>query len=48
MANYKLIDIEKLEDLINELQEYYNSDNSLKYILEDLKDLVNSCVRGQI
>lgn len=48
MANYKLIDVDMLNDLINELEEYYNSDNSLKYILEDLKDLVNSCVRGQI
>lgn len=40
MAKYKLIDIEKLEDLINEIQEYYNNDDSLKYVLEDLKDLI--------
>lgn len=40
MAKYKLIDIEKLEDLINEIQDYYNHDNALKYVLEDLKDLI--------
>lgn len=40
MAKYKLVDIEKLEDLINEIQEYYNSDNALKYVLEDLKELI--------
>lgn len=46
MANYKLVDMDKLNDLINELEEYYNSDNQLKYIIEDLRDLVNMCIRG--
>lgn len=48
MANYKLVDMDKLNDLINELEEYYNSDNQLKYIIEDLRDLVNMCIRGQL
>lgn len=40
MANYKLIDIDKLNDLINEIKDYYNHDNSLKYVLEDLQELI--------
>lgn len=40
MANYKLIDIDKLNDLINEIQDYYNHDECLKYVLEDLKSLM--------
>lgn len=40
MAKYKLIDVERLEELINEIQEYYNDNNQLNYVLEDLKDLI--------
>lgn len=40
MAKYKLIDVERLEELINEIQEYYNNNNQLNYVLEDLKDLI--------
>lgn len=41
MSNYKLINIDKLQDLINELKEDYNEDNRLKYVLEDLESLIN-------
>lgn len=40
MAKYKLVDVEKLQDLINEIKEYYNTDECLKYVLEDLEDLI--------
>lgn len=40
MAKYKLIDVEKLQDLINEIKEYYNTDECLKYVLEDLESLL--------
>lgn len=46
MAKYKLIDVERLEELINEIQEYYNENNQLKYVLEDIKELINQNIRG--
>lgn len=38
MANYKLVNIDSLNDLINELKELNN--NELKYIIEDLEGLL--------
>lgn len=46
MAKYKLVDIEKLLDLVNEMKEYYNSDNSLTYIIEDIEDLIKENIKG--
>lgn len=46
MANYKLVDIERLQELINEIQDYYNENDQLKYVLEDLKELINQNIRG--
>lgn len=38
MSNYKLIDVDALQDLINELKDLNNQD--LKYIIEDLQVLI--------
>lgn len=38
MANYKLINVDNLQDLINELKEMNN--NELRYIIEDLESLI--------
>lgn len=38
MSNYKLIDVDALQDLINELKDLNNQD--LKYIIEDLQALI--------
>lgn len=44
MANYKLIDIDMLNDLIIELSELNNKE--LKYIIEDLQNLISQSIRG--
>lgn len=38
MSNYKLIDVDALKDLIEELKDLNNQD--LKYIIEDLEALI--------
>lgn len=39
MSNYKLINIDSLKDLIEELKDLNNEE--LKYIIEDLESLLN-------
>lgn len=38
MSNYKLIDVDALQDLIEELKDLNNEE--LKYIIEDLEALI--------